>query len=88
MLRNFKLLDGDPNKLRFNKQMNGGRIVIENDFVLFKGRWLILKSTRCSMKKLVKLCICVVFCIVLQQPMGKAPQGSRPKVNVNVRLIR
>lgn len=38
MLKNFKPPDGDPYKIRFDKQMNGGRILIDNAFGLLKGQ--------------------------------------------------
>ena len=36
MLKNFKPPDGDPYEIRFDKQMNGGRIFIDNALVCSK----------------------------------------------------
>jgi hypothetical protein len=44
LLRNYKPAEGDVDKIRFDKQINGGRVSIENAFGLLKMRWRILIS--------------------------------------------
>ena len=38
LLRNYKPADGDADKIRFNRQINGGKVSIENAFGLLKMR--------------------------------------------------
>jgi hypothetical protein len=44
LLRNYKPTDGDVDKIKFDRQINGGRVSIENVFGLLKMRWRILNS--------------------------------------------
>ncbi len=42
LLRNFKPVDGNLEKIMFDQQMNVGRVSIENAFGILKNRWRIL----------------------------------------------
>jgi len=44
LLRNYKPVDGDVDKIRFDRQINGGRVSIENTLGLLKMQWRILNS--------------------------------------------
>ena len=62
LLRNYKPVDGDVDKIRFDRQINGGRISIENAFGLLKGRWHILNSVNARVDTAPSI---VIGCCVL-----------------------
>ena len=70
MLRNFKPADGNVDKIRFDMQMNAGRVLVENAFGLLKGRWRILKRANCSVLRLPKVaaacCVLHNFCQLME----------------------
>ena len=70
MLHNFKLANGNVDRMRFDLQMNVGRVLVENAFGLLKGMWRILKRANCFVFWLPKVvaarCVLHNFCQLME----------------------
>ena len=90
MLRNFKPADGNVDKIRFDLQMNVGRVLVENAFGLLKGRWKILKRANCSVLRLPKVVVacCVLhnFCQLME--VGEPCDGVGVCIDPHIGLAR
>jgi hypothetical protein len=62
LLHNFKLVDGNLDKIMFNQQMNVGRVNIKNVFGILKNRWRILHCINACVDRAPGiLMVCCVF---------------------------
>jgi hypothetical protein len=91
LLRNYKPVDGDVDKIRFDRQINGGRVSIENAFGLLKMRWRILNSlnSRVDIAPSIVVGCCVLhnFCQLMKEPLMRSDpvplhmvRGRRPVI--------
>jgi hypothetical protein len=73
LLRNYKPADGDVDKIRFDRQINGSRVNIKNAFGLLKMRWRILNSVNSRVDTtpsiVVGCCVLHNFCQLIKEPL-------------------
>ena len=91
LLQNYKPADEDVDKIRFDIQINDGRVSIENAFGLLKMRWRILNSvnSRVDIAPSIVVGCCVLhnFCQLMKEPVLRTDlvplhmvRGRRPVI--------
>ena len=92
LLQNYKPADGDVDKIRFDRQINGGRVSIENAFGLLKMQWRILNSVnyRIDIAPSIVIGYCVLhnFCQLVKEPLLRTDLVPLHMVRGRRRVIR